>query len=72
VIGSNRQKGSVIQQGVVPRLMQLISSSSSLPSVRVEATIILGSIAKGTDEHVKSLVDMGVVPLLVKGTFACA
>ncbi|KAF4525458.1 hypothetical protein B566_EDAN004870, partial [Ephemera danica] len=63
VIGSNRQKGSVVQQGVVPRLMQLISNSNSEPSIRVEATIILGSIAKGSNEHVQALVDMGVIPL---------
>ncbi|CAB3374906.1 Hypothetical predicted protein [Cloeon dipterum] len=67
VIGSNRQKGFVVQHGVISRLIQIISCDSSPVSVRIEATIILGSIAKGTDEHVKALVDMNIIPLLVKG-----
>lgn len=65
VIGSNRQKGSVIQQGVVPRLLQLLSGNVSSNNVKIEATITLGSLAKGTEEHIKALVDMGIVPLLI-------
>jgi armadillo repeat-containing protein 8 len=68
VIGSNRQKGFVVQHGVVSRLIQIISCDSSPANVKVEATIILGSIAKGTDEHVRALVEMSIMPILVKGT----
>jgi hypothetical protein len=35
----------------------------------VEATITLGSLAKGTEDHVKALVDLGVVPVLINGKF---
>ncbi|KAH0560351.1 armadillo repeat-containing protein 8-like [Cotesia glomerata] len=83
VIGSNRQKGSVIAQGVVPRLLQLLndynqpqprshSTTASSPEVtageriRLEAVVTLGSLAKGTDQHVLALIDLGVVPLILQ------
>lgn len=65
VIGSNRQKSSVIQQGVVPRLLQLMGEDTLDPNIKLEAIITIGSLAKGTPENVKSLVDQGVVTALV-------
>ncbi|XP_075978902.1 armadillo repeat-containing protein 8-like [Anticarsia gemmatalis] len=65
VIGSNRQKSSVIQQGVVPRLLQLMSDETLDPNIKLEATITIGSLAKGTPENVKSLVDQGAATALV-------
>ncbi|KZC04838.1 Armadillo repeat-containing protein 8 [Dufourea novaeangliae] len=66
VIGSNRQKGSVIAQGVVPRLLQLLGDSSGTigDRIRLESAVTLGSLSKGTDQHVLALIDLGVVPLL--------
>ncbi|XP_076673985.1 armadillo repeat-containing protein 8 [Andrena cerasifolii] len=66
VIGSNRQKGSVIAQGVVPRLLQLLGDLSGTigDRIRLESAVTLGSLAKGTDQHVLALIDLGVVPLL--------
>lgn len=66
MIGSNRQKGSVIAQGVVPRLLQLLGDTSDRigDNIRLEAAVTLGSLAKGTDQHVLALIDLGVVPLL--------
>ncbi|KAH0948378.1 hypothetical protein HN011_012059 [Eciton burchellii] len=68
VIGSNRQKGSVIAQGVVPRLLQLLGDSSGTigDRIRLESAVTLGSLAKGTDQHVLALIDLGVVPLLLQ------
>ncbi|XP_047351941.1 armadillo repeat-containing protein 8-like [Vespa velutina] len=68
VIGSNRQKGSVIAQGVVPRLLQLLGNTSGPLSERIqlESAVTLGSLAKGTDQHVLALIDLGVVPLLLQ------
>ncbi|KMR03373.1 armadillo repeat-containing protein 8-like protein [Lasius niger] len=68
VIGSNRQKGSVIAQGVVPRLLQLLGDTSGTVGdrVRLESAVTLGSLAKGTDQHVLALIDLGVVPLLLQ------
>jgi armadillo repeat-containing protein 8 len=56
-----------VQHGVVSRLVQIAACESSPPSVRVEAVVILGSIAKGTEEHVRALVEMNIMPVLVKG-----
>ncbi|KAL1124505.1 hypothetical protein AAG570_001131 [Ranatra chinensis] len=68
VIGSNRQKGNVIAQGVVSRLMQLVEGSGAEYPVglRVEAAVTLGSLAKGTHQHVKQLIEFGVTPLLLE------
>lgn len=67
VIGSNRQKGHVITQGVVPRLLQLVGDNMMPTQIKVEATVTLGSLAKGTEDHIKALVDLGVVPVLIAG-----
>ena len=67
VIGSNRQKSSVLSQGVVPRLLQLLGDCSVPVEMKTEATVTLGSLAKGTDTHVQSLIDLGIVPLLLSG-----
>ena len=68
VIGSNRQKGSVIAQGVVPRLLQLLSNNNegSNDRIRLEAAVTLGSLAKGTDQHILALIDLGVVTTLLQ------
>lgn len=67
VIGSNRQKSSVLSQGVVPRLLQLLGDCSVPVAMKTECTVTLGSLAKGTDQHVQSLIDLGIVPLLLNG-----
>ncbi|XP_045766552.1 armadillo repeat-containing protein 8-like [Maniola jurtina] len=66
VIGSNRQKSSVIQQGIVPRLLQLMTDDGLDPNIRLEATITIGSLAKGTPENVASLVEHGTTIVLVE------
>ncbi|CAK1544927.1 unnamed protein product [Leptosia nina] len=66
VIGSNRQKSSVIQQGIVPRLLQLMSEQNWDPNIRLEATITIGSLAKGTSENVNALVEQGAAVALVE------
>ncbi|XP_043502539.1 armadillo repeat-containing protein 8-like isoform X3 [Polistes fuscatus] len=60
VIGSNRQKGSVIAQGVVPRLLQLLGNSSGplAERIQLESAVTLGSLAKGTDQHVLALIEL--------------
>lgn len=66
VIGSNRQKGSVIAQGVVPRLLQLLGDPTAINDrIRLESAVTLGSLAKGTDQHVLALIDLGVIPFLL-------
>ncbi|XP_044767102.1 armadillo repeat-containing protein 8-like [Coccinella septempunctata] len=65
VIGSNRQKESVIAQGIVPRLMQLLRDSNVRINVRIEAAVTLGSLAKGTDDHIELLLKSGAIQLLL-------
>jgi hypothetical protein len=59
----------VIAQGVVPRLLQLVGDNMMPTQIKLEATITLGSLAKGTEDHIKALVDLGVVPVLINGKF---
>ena len=42
VIGSDKQKTSVISQGVVPRLMIILSQDSASIGLRYDAAIVLG------------------------------
>lgn len=65
VIGSNRQKESVIAQGIVPRLMQLLKDRNMPSSVRLEAAVTIGSLAKGTECHIELLISSGIVQLLL-------
>ncbi|KAL1458568.1 hypothetical protein WDU94_008706, partial [Cyamophila willieti] len=63
VIGSNRQKGSVIMQGVVPKLIQILGDTSMSCELRTQAAIIIGSLTKGSQEHVQELIKLGILPV---------
>lgn len=65
VIGSNRQKQSIIAQGIVPRLMNLLRDKSMKASVRYEAAITIGSLAKGTMDHIDVLLNSGIHNILL-------
>jgi hypothetical protein len=65
VIGSNRQKQSVIAQGIVPRLLQLLEDRNAKIAVRVEAAVTVGSLAKGTNEHIEILINSGTIQILL-------
>lgn len=65
VIGSNRQKGNAVQQGVIPRLAQLLGDYEQPVGIRNETVVILCSLAKGTDAHVRELIKAEIVPLLL-------
>lgn len=66
VIGSNRQKESVIAQGILPRLIQLLKDKNVKVAVRTEAAVTIGSLAKGTEEHVELLMNSGIVHILLE------
>uniref|UniRef100_A0A2H8TMM3 Armadillo repeat-containing protein 8 n=1 Tax=Melanaphis sacchari TaxID=742174 RepID=A0A2H8TMM3_9HEMI len=61
IMGSNKQKGIVIANGILPRLLQVLPDQSKTPEIRLETVVILGSLAKGTEDQVKALVDANVV-----------
>lgn len=65
VIGSNKQKGSIIALGIVPRLTSFLTLPDVPPAVRIDAAVVLGSLAKGDAAHVEELVRCGVVPILL-------
>lgn len=65
VIGSNRQKESVIAQGIVPRLLQLLEDKNTKIDVRIEAAVTIGSLAKGTHDHIEVLINSGTIELLL-------
>ncbi|XP_050311618.1 armadillo repeat-containing protein 8-like isoform X2 [Anthonomus grandis grandis] len=65
VIGSNRQKESVIAQGIVPRLIYLLKDATMKTTVRTEAAVTIGSLAKGTGKHVELLINAGIVQTLL-------
>jgi len=66
VIGSNRLKGSIIELGVVPRLIQLMDHNNE--ELRRETVLTIASLAKGTDDHLKIIIESGVVPILLANT----
>jgi Armadillo/beta-catenin-like repeat len=51
VIGSNKQKKFIIQQGVVPRLLTLLQNEKKPLHLRLNVLIIIGSLAKGTGKY---------------------
>lgn len=65
VIGSNRQKESVIAQGIVPRLIYLLKDRNAKVALRIEAAVTIGSLAKGTEDHIELLINSGSVEILL-------
>lgn len=46
VIGSNKRKGSVISQGVVPKLTAFLKTDDVPLSIRLDAAIVIGTSNK--------------------------
>uniref|UniRef100_A0A671YF59 Armadillo repeat-containing protein 8 n=2 Tax=Sparus aurata TaxID=8175 RepID=A0A671YF59_SPAAU len=67
VIGNNKQKANLIVLGAVPRLLYLLQQSSSSLELRTECSVVLGSLAMGTENNIKSLVDCHIIPALLQG-----
>ncbi|XP_061698637.1 armadillo repeat-containing protein 8 isoform X2 [Syngnathoides biaculeatus] len=67
VIGNNKQKANLIVLGAVPRLLYLLQQSSSTLELRTECAVVLGSLAMGTENNIKSLVDCHIIPALLQG-----
>ncbi|XP_041770864.1 armadillo repeat-containing protein 8-like [Anopheles merus] len=65
VIGSNKKKGSIISQGIVPRLIALLCNTGKPLQLRIDAGIVLGSLAKGTESQVHSLMRFNIVEVLI-------
>lgn len=64
VIGSIREKGSIIEQGVLARLLQMLKAPDSNVQLKTEITTVLNSLAKGLPDHAAALVQAGLLPVL--------
>lgn len=49
------------------RLLYLLQQSSSSLELRTECSVVLGSLAMGTENNIKSLVDCQIIPSLLQG-----
>lgn len=49
------------------RLLYLLQQSSSSLELRTECAVVLGSLAMGTENNIKSLVDCHIIPALLQG-----
>uniref|UniRef100_A0A8C7HCM6 Armadillo repeat-containing protein 8 n=1 Tax=Oncorhynchus kisutch TaxID=8019 RepID=A0A8C7HCM6_ONCKI len=73
VIGNNKQKANLIVLGAVPRLLYLLQQGLSSSELRtecavvLECVVVLGSLAMGTENNIKSLVDCHIIPALLQG-----
>lgn len=52
----------------VCRLLYLLQQSSSSLELRTECAVVLGSLAMGTENNIKSLVDCHIIPALLQGS----
>ncbi|XP_006010574.1 armadillo repeat-containing protein 8 isoform X3 [Latimeria chalumnae] len=67
VIGNNKQKANLIVLGAVPRLLYLLQQDTSSTELKTECAVVLGSLAMGTENNVKSLLDCHIIPALLQG-----
>ncbi|KAL9904305.1 armadillo repeat-containing protein 8-like [Glossina fuscipes] len=65
IIGSNKQKSLLISHELVPDIIQVCCEDNT--TNKIEALIIIGSLAKGTKTHVKILVETyNIISILKK------
>ena len=50
------------------RLLQFMIEEGVSLELKVESAVVLGSIAKGTEDNIRSLIDAGAISVLFKGT----
>lgn len=51
------------------RLLEFMLDSSVSLELKVESAVALGSVARGTEDNIRSLIDAGAVSVLFKGLF---
>ena len=49
------------------RLLQFMIEEDVSLELKVESAVVLGSIAKGTEDNIRSLIDAGAISVLFKG-----
>ncbi|KAH9491767.1 Armadillo repeat-containing protein 8 [Bulinus truncatus] len=66
IIGSDHEKMLTLQSGLVSRLLKWVEDDAVDLDLKTEAIIVLGSLAKGSSEMIKILVQEKTVPVLLK------
>ena len=56
---------------ILCRLVQFLLDDSSSLELKLESVVLLGSLAKGTEENIRALVDASCVSLLLRGSYPC-
>jgi hypothetical protein len=65
IIGSNKQKKYIIEQGVVPHVLKMIQDEGKPLYLRLNLLIIINSLAKGTEMNVQDLDKYGTEEILL-------
>ena len=69
LIGSNKQKHAIVEQGILPRLISLLAEEKSGAELKINVAYTLGSVAKGADYQLKALIDSGIIPVLLRSEY---
>jgi len=67
VIGSTKKKEQVVEEGILARLVHLLVDPDTNPCLKTDVVHTISSIARGTDSNIKTLVESGVVSILLNG-----
>ncbi|KAJ3334156.1 Armadillo repeat-containing protein 8 [Blyttiomyces sp. JEL0837] len=65
VIGNRTKKLFYVSMGIIPILGQILGDPNCNELIKIEAAVVLGSLAHGGDNHVIAILESGVVPLLL-------
>ncbi|KAK9717138.1 hypothetical protein K7432_006413 [Basidiobolus ranarum] len=67
IIGNRTKKDLYISLNILPRLIEIIvkNDNTTDPQSKIQAVVILGSLAYGNEENVCTLIDSGVIPPLL-------
>ncbi|KAK9761756.1 hypothetical protein K7432_013109 [Basidiobolus ranarum] len=67
IIGNRTKKDLYISLNILPRLIEIIvkNDNTTDPQSKIQAVVILGSLAYGNEENVCTLIDAGVIPPLL-------
>ncbi|XP_072181255.1 armadillo repeat-containing protein 8-like [Diadema setosum] len=67
VIGSNKQKTSLMLCGAIDRVHYIMTSEGVSPDILVECAVLLGSFAKGTEDNKRELLDKRILAVMLQG-----
>lgn len=54
---------------LILRLLEFMINESNEVELRIESAVVLGSLAKGTEDNIRGLIEAGAVSVLLKGEY---